>query len=112
MIVKRSLGNARRLGDVFDTARAEASLGELFHSGFENGITGGAARQGISFGDFSCPNPTCFANFGVKHVSGEHFANFCSADIVPASCFGQFVNGIRVQQAECHRRSVRVASVS
>jgi hypothetical protein len=55
VIVKGTLGNASRLSDVFDTARAEASREELPHGGFEKGITRRAARQAISFGGFSCP---------------------------------------------------------
>jgi hypothetical protein len=56
VIVKRTLGNASRLSDVFDTARAEASRDELLHGGFEDGITRGAARQPVSFGGFCCPH--------------------------------------------------------
>ena len=55
MVVKRPLGNARRLGDVFDTARVEASLDELLHGGFENGITSGVARQCLSLKGFDGP---------------------------------------------------------
>jgi hypothetical protein len=65
VIVKRPFGNAGRLGNVLDTARAKAALDELLHGGFENGITGGAARQRISFGGLSGP-----LHVGVKRGFG------------------------------------------